>query len=149
MLASTASTNKSLEAIRNKEAGLNKRRVSMLSRVPETGDWAAYKRNSIKNKDIAYLSAYTGDEFALLRGKNSDILFHGDAQHCNFGDELIELLLNKRVRLVAHTHPDFEEIFPSTDDRDFLKRIEQKDSVIVSSITGREKRFSANPFENM
>ena len=40
-LASSHSTQISLQEIRNREAGLNAHRQSMLDRVPEIGDWAA------------------------------------------------------------------------------------------------------------
>ena len=70
-------------------------------------DWAAYKKDSISIKDLAYLSAATKHEFALLRGKRNDLLFHGVERHCNFEDELIELLKEGKYKLIAHTHPDF------------------------------------------
>ncbi len=149
MLSSTESTKTSLEAIRRGEAGLNLHRQSLLDRVPDTGDWASFKRNTITNKDIAYLSASTGHEFALLRGKKRDILFHGDEMHCNINDELLELLKSGKLRLVAHTHSDYDRIQPSADDREFLKTIGQKSSIIISYVTGLEKKFSTNPFEDL
>ena len=56
MLSSSESIKTSLAAIRNGEAGLNSHRKSLLDRVPNTGDWSAFRKNSITNKDIAYLS---------------------------------------------------------------------------------------------
>ena len=38
----------------------------------------------ISIKDIAYLSAATHHEFALLRGKTRDIIVHGVERHCYF-----------------------------------------------------------------
>lgn len=148
-LSSASSTKTSLEAIRNGDAGLNDRRKGLLSRVPNSNDWAAFERESITVKDIAYLSAATHHEFALLRGKTKDILFHGVERHCNFNDELLELLKTKKLRLIAHTHPDYGEIEPSPDDRAFLKYIEQQESIIISYITGFEKHFSANLFDDL
>lgn len=78
-LSSTRSMQTSLQAIRSGKAGLDGHRQSMLNRVPEIGDWASFKYEFIMLKDLAYLTAKTGDEFALLRGKKEDILFHGDS----------------------------------------------------------------------
>lgn len=111
--------------------------------------WVALKRDSVTIKDIAYLSAATHDEFALLRGKTKDILFHGEPEHCFFSDELIDLLKSKKFRLVVHSHPDYNKIKSSYDDREFLKYIGQKDSLIVSYITGDVKQFTHSVFEEI
>lgn len=123
ILSSSASTRTSLEAIRNKHA------IAII--------------------DIAYLAAKTGDEFALLRGKSKDIVFHGVQYHCHIDGELLDLLKTKKLRLIAHTHPDHGEVYPSNDDRDFLTYIGQKTSKIISSITGIEHTFAANPFDDI
>lgn len=148
-LSSASSTRTSLEAIRNGEAGLNEHRKNLLNRVPNVNDWATLPKDTITVKDIAYLSATTHHEFALLQGKTKDIIFHGTEMHCNFNNELLELLRSNKLRLVAHTHPDYGEIEPSIDDRAFLRYINQKESIIISYITGKQIRFSANPFDDM
>lgn len=146
-LSSTASTQTSLEAIRKGEAGLNERRKKLLERVPNSNDWAALEKGSVTIKDIAYLSAATHHEFALLRGKGKDIVFHGVELHCNFTEELLELLKSHKLWLVAHTHPDYGSVEPSPDDREFLRHIDQKESIVISYITGVERRFSASLFD--
>lgn len=147
ILSSTASTQTSLEAIRKGEAGLNEKRKRLLERVPSSNDWAAVEKDSVSIKDIAYLSAATHHEFALLRGKGKDIIFHGVEYHCNFTEELLELLKAHKLWLVAHTHPDYGNVEPSPDDREFLRHIGQKDSIVISYISGIERRFSANLFD--
>ena len=146
-LSSSASTRISLEAIRNGEAGLNERRTKLLNRVPNQNDWAALEKDSVTAKDIAYLSAATKDEFALLQGKSNDIIFHGKGEHCNFGEDLLELLVKKKYRLVVHSHPDYGAIEPSDDDRAFLRLIDQKESLIISYITGVIISFTQNTFD--
>lgn len=148
-LSSSESTRISLEAVRLGEAGLNQHRQGLLNRVPKQNDWVALERERVTVKDIAYLSAATHDEFALLRGKTRDILFHGVQQHCIFSEELIVLLKSKKLRLVVHSHPDYNDIEASDDDRKFLKYIEQKKSLIVSYITGEINEFSANMFDDI
>lgn len=127
-LASEESTRRSLESIREKRDGLNRHRQELLNRVPEQETWASFRLNAIEDKDLAYLSAETGDEFALLRGKNEDILYHGTHYHCHIekSDTLMELLRSRKVRLETHTHPDYERISPSNDDRRFIASFGQK-----------------------
>ncbi len=149
LLASTESMKNSLEAIIKGQAGLSKRRKRLLSRVPNSGNWVVLREQSIAIKDIAYLSAATQHEFALLRGKRKDILFHGTTYHCEFDGELFDMLKARKLRLIAHTHPDRGIIAPSAADRNFLKIIGQKKSVIISYISGVEKEFTSNVFEEL
>lgn len=150
-LASEESTRISLESVREQRDGLNRHRQSLLDRVPEKESFASFRLNAIEDKDLAYLSAATGDEFALLRGKNEDILYHGISYHCHIekSDVLMELLRSHKVRLEAHTHPDRGRIIPSADDRRFIASIGQKSSKIVSSYTGKVIEFTANMFEDI
>jgi hypothetical protein len=146
-LASVRSIQISLESIRLGEAGLTKRRENLLNRVPNEGDYASFKKDSITIEDLAYLSAQEGHEFALLRSKSNDILLHGNGTGCTFTDDLEVLLVQGRMELVAHSHPDVDHIIPSSEDRDFLKSIGQKKSVIISWYTGRQLEFYADEFE--
>lgn len=149
ILSSAESMKTSLEAVRDGHAGLSGRRKSWLKRVPESGDWITLGRESVTTKDIAFLSAATHHEFALLRGRKEDILFHGTERHCEFTGELFQLLKDGKLTLVAHTHPDREKIIPSAADRKFLKSIGQEKSIIVSYITGKEREFRSNMFEEL
>ena len=146
-LASTRSRQLSLQNIRNGEAGLNAHRQSLLNRVPEIGDWAAFRRNSIELVDLAYLSAKSGHEFALLRGKSSDILFHGSTGHCRFIGELEAIIRSRQVDIIVHSHPGEEDPQPSAEDRQVLREIGQHTSTVVSGITGLTRIFTADPFE--
>lgn len=58
------------------------------------------------------------------------------------------LLKAKKLRLIAHIHPDYDSIKPSADDRDFLKYIEQSKSIIISYITGCTMEFTNNIFDD-
>lgn len=97
----------------------------------------------------AIRNAATRHEFALLRGKTKDIIVHGVERHCNFDEEMLDLLKTKKLRLVAHTHPDYGITVPSKDDREFLKYIGQQTSIVISYITGNEVQFSANAFDDL
>lgn len=146
-LASTGSMRVSLETVRIGKAELNERRASMLRRVSETGDWAKFKRGHLELIDLAYLTAKTGHEFAILRGKREDILFHGDVRHCGLDGILIDMLVEKKLSIVGHSHPGEPIPMPSNEDRKTLEEIGQRTSWVVSGITGAMVKFSADPFE--
>lgn len=146
-MSSSSSTRTSLKAVYDGEAGLSERRKNLLARVADSDSWAEFEKDSITTKDLAYLSAATHHEFALLRGKRQDILFHGTKYHCDITDDMIELLKRGKLYLVAHTHSDYGVIVPSADDYRFLQQIGQKKSLVVSYITGEELEFNDNMFE--
>ena len=83
----------SLESIRRGDAGLDEHRAAMLRRVPAIGDWAKFSYEHLSMKDLAYLTAKTGHEFAILRGKHIDILFHGSERSCTFDEALAALTM--------------------------------------------------------
>lgn len=149
VLSSTKSMQVSLQAVRSGKAGLDAHRQSMLNRVPKQGDWARFELHSIDIKDLAYLTAKTGDEFALLRGKSEDILFHGDVANCSFVGVLGDMLLAHKIEIIGHSHPGEERPIASSNDRLALQRIGQAKSTIISAITGICTDFSQNEFENL
>ena len=146
-LSSAKSMEISLEKVRQGKAGLSKHREALLSRVPRANDWACFPKGNISMKDIAFLTAKTGDEFAILSGKKGDILFHGIRNHCIFSEDLSEMLIKGQLKIYGHSHPGERFPMPSYDDRETLKLIGQKRSRLVSAVTGREIEFSDNVFE--
>lgn len=147
LLSSARSIEVSLESIKKGTAGLNKHRQYLLSKVPDSNTWYHFPKDSIKVKDIAYLSAKTDHEFALLRGKKEDILFHGTKYHCNISGALVKSLKAGQLRLIAHSHPTEYIPVPSINDRKVLQLIGQKESIIISAVTGRKISFSSDRFE--
>lgn len=146
-LSSTKSLTISLENVKRGTSGLNEHRVGLLNRVPETNDWARFNKGSLTMKDLAFLTAKTGDEFAILRGKKEDILFHGSKYHCDFEGTLYEMLIKKKLEIYGHSHPIETIPIPSRDDRKTLQIIGQKKSRLVSAITGKEVEFGSNEFD--
>ena len=145
-LSSTHSMQISLEAVRSGKAGLDAHRQRMLDRIPKTGDWAKFQRDTIELKDLAYLTAKVGDEFALLRGKHEDILFHGDNLNCHL-DVFENELISRKYMIVGHSHPGEDDPRPSDKDRNVLELIGQDRSSIVSGRTGKIIDFGADRFE--
>ena len=146
-LSSTRSMKVSLEAVRSGKAGLDAHRQKMLDRVPETGDWAKFELNSIELRDLAYLTAKVGDEFALLRGKHEDILFHGGRIECHIVGILWNSLASHKLKLVGHSHPGENIPEPSHGDRIALRKINQKKSMVISARTGISVEFGPDRFE--
>lgn len=147
LLSSAHSMEVSLETIKRGNAGLSSRRRMLLARVPKINDWAKFDRDSISMKDIAFLSAKTDDEFAILRGKKEDILFHGSKYHCDIDGILFEMLMERKLELFGHSHPIERIPVPSDDDRNTLMLIGQKSSRIISAITGREIIYGTSRFK--
>ena len=54
----------------------------------------------------------------------------------------------KKYRLIIHSHPDYDKLSPSADDREFLKKIDQKESLIISYITGEIRSFNQSVFDD-
>ena len=147
VLASTKSFQISLASVREHHDGLNQHRSELFNRLPKVGDWGKFPVDSITMKDLAYLTAYTGHEFALLRGKREDILFHGERTRCRFDDILVDMLMSGKLLLVGHSHPGEEMPVPSPDDRETLRKIGQKKSKLISGYSGIEVEFTGDVFE--
>lgn len=145
-LASANSMRVALEFLNRGKSGLNRHCQNLLSRVPESYEWARLQRDSVSFEDLAYLSAATDDEFALLRGRSEDIIYHGDHMTCPIDKDetLMFLCKSHKVRLEAHTHNDVGQIVPSLGDKNFLREIGQKESVIISYVTGKTFTFTSD-----
>lgn len=146
-LQSVQSMRVSLDSIRRGKGGLDEHRAAMLRRVPDIGDWAKFPREHLSMNDLAYLTAKTGHEFAILRGKREDILFHGTARRCTFDGVLVDLLLSKQLVIYGHSHPGELDPMPSASDREVLRMIGQKSSRLISALSGIETGFTDDPFE--
>ncbi|MBR6474563.1 MAG: hypothetical protein IKS98_03855 [Lachnospiraceae bacterium] len=147
ILESSRSIRVSLETIHAGNAGLNNRRMAMLNRVPQIGDSATFNHEYLQLIDLAYLSAKTGHEFAILRGKDIDILFHGNSLHCEFPETLVEMMIDHKVEIIGHSHPGEDDPIPSSADRAALIKIGQKNSFVVSGRTGKMRQFGQSAFD--
>lgn len=142
---STKSYKRSLLDIKNGKAGLDKRRQNMLNKMPKTGESTRAERGSISIRDLAYLSAATGNEFALFRSKTEDIIVRGDSRSCNVGGKLGDEIINKHYEWVAHSHVDGGPLNASVEDRETLHKLKQSKSIIVG-IDGEEIIFKQSLF---
>ena len=103
-------------------------------------NWWNQKQSRRKPNEVYSIAVVNADLCELLDLTDFDIYMKLE--------ELLTLLKTKKLRLIAHTHPDFDSIKPSADDRDFLKYIEQSKSIIISYITGYTMEFTNNIFDD-
>lgn len=138
LLSSTHSIQVSLQTIREKRAGLDAKRKGWLDRISKTGDWITLDYESVEMMDLAYLTAATGDEFAILRGKREDVLFHGENIRCDFENDpvLKSALRSHKYELYGHSHPGEPIPIESSDDKRVLMELGQKKSRLISGMTG-------------
>ena len=137
----------SLQEIRAGRAGLNGHRRALLAKVPNSNDYASFEIDFISMKDLAYLTAATGDEFALLEGKHDMILFHGTALNCNFPLIIYEGFMSGKYQLYGHSHPGEDIPVAPMHDIRFLAEIGQAKSRLISARTGIEITFGSNQFD--
>jgi SPP1 gp7 family putative phage head morphogenesis protein len=142
---STKSYKRSLQDIARGKAGLDKRRQNILSRLPNSGDYHRFEREYLYTRDLAYLSAATGNEFALFRSKHEDILIRGDKRTCNIVGELGDEIIERKYEWIAHSHVDGGNLAASLADMETLKLLGQLHSIIVG-LDGEEVEFYQSPF---
>lgn len=147
VVASTRSTIVSLAGVRIGRYALSERRQNLFLRAPNPGDYVKLELNSLDLMDLAFLSARTGHEFAILRSKHEDVLVHGQTTSCTFKGELYDGLKAHKYELLGHSHPGEDEPEPSREDREFLKIIGQKSSTVISARTGRMVDYTEDLFE--
>ena len=145
---SSASFKRSLQEISEGKAGLDKRRQNMLNRLPESGSYHRYERESIQVRDLAYLSAATDNEFALFRSKTEDIIIRGDKSSCDMIPKALEQeIIDRHYEWVAHSHVDKGALKPSPEDRKTLSNIGQKKSKLIG-LDGTEMEYTVSVFDD-
>ena len=142
---STKSYKRSLKDISEGKAGLDQRRTNILNTLSNNGDYHRYKKNTISTRDLAYLSAAADVEFALFRSKNEDILVRGTSRDCNIAGDLGNEIIEHGYEWVAHSHVDRGILTPSPEDRETLRRLKQRESILVG-IDGREVKYDDSMF---
>ena len=146
LAGSPKSYKRSLLDIAAGKAGLNQHRQNILKKLQNSGDYARYEIDSITIRDLAYLSAATKNEFALFRSKREDIVIRGNSRACDISGDLGEEILNRRYEWVAHSHVDGGNLTASAADRETLRKLGQRKSIIVG-IDGEEIEFYQSPFD--
>lgn len=114
---------------------LNRRQSSILAQLPSFNSSVELPRNSVNLKDLAALTAITGDEFALFTRSSSRLIIRGNSTQVDVGLERAQQLAEAGYRWSGHTHPGFEELVLIESDGDLavLAAFKQDRSCIVNS----------------
>lgn len=114
---------------------LNNRQKKLLEMLPEYDSRIVVSKNSVNMKDLAALTAYTGDEFALFTKGNERLIIRGNPVMVNIDVNKAKELAKKGYKWSGHTHPgiDFLCMQPSDGDYAIIDCFKQKSSVIYNS----------------
>ncbi len=114
---------------------LNNRQKKILEKLPGYDSRATVPKKSVDMKDLAALTAETGDEFALFTKGNQRLIVRGDIKSVNIGIEEAQDLNGQGYKWSGHTHPgvNYNCMISSPGDLAVLECFKQKGSVIYNS----------------
>ena len=78
----------------------------------------------------------------------SEIIIPVQTSLCKYQKFIGTPLITHKLEILGHSHPGEDDHVPSPGDRQALRIIGQKRSVVVSGRTGRMKEFGQSPFED-
>ncbi|WP_221928398.1 LysM peptidoglycan-binding domain-containing protein [Pseudomonas kilonensis] len=123
---------------------LNSRQASILEELPEFGsNTIAHK--AFGQRDLAALTAATGDEFAMFSTGGRRLIFRGDVGSVPISPEMASRLSDRGWRWSSHTHPGFEAgvLRSSPGDQAVLRATGRNQSAIFNSM-GQRGIFTPN-----
>lgn len=122
-------------AILHYGAELNNRQRKLLDKLPEYDSRVIVNRDDVNMSDLAVLTAYTGDEFAMFTKGSDRLVIRGNERKCEIDYEDALELAKQGYRWSGHTHngDTFLSMQPSDGDYSVLKAFNQEFSVIYNS----------------
>ena len=87
--------------------GLNNRQEKMLKLLEVYDSKIVVNKNHVNMKDLAALTAHTGDEFAMFTKGNERLVIRGDAVHVNINYDTAKQMASEGWRWSGHTHPGY------------------------------------------
>jgi hypothetical protein len=126
-------------AISRGYAELSTRQAGLLARLSSDGARTIVNKADVSIRDIAALTAKTGDEFAIFTNGSRRLILRGDNGRIQISAELLNQLKSEGWRWTAHSHPSvdgigFEQIArASAGDQAVLKALGQEQSLIVNA----------------
>ena len=114
---------------------LNNRQMDLLEHLKEYDSRHTVPKKEVNMSDLAALTAYTGDEFAMFTKGGNRLVIRGDYRSVNIDVDAAEKLAKEGFRWSGHTHPgtDFLCMQPSDGDYAILSSFKQSNSVIYNS----------------
>lgn len=133
-----------LKRVSDGNYALDRRHKFLLNKIPNQGDWARIKSHQANLEDLAALTAFTKDEFALFSGKGYKIIFHGKRRNWSLPNDAFKEICDKRMIWEGHSHPYQSDLQASPQDIKTLKLLTwQKESSIID-VTGVKKTFTSS-----
>lgn len=122
-------------AILHFDRPLDRRQTALLDALPGYDSRTTVKKRDVNMRDLAALTAHTGDEYAMFTRKGERMIVRGNQQMTNISvDEAQEMALNG-WRWSRYTHPGASPfcLYPSEGDRMILAAFGQETSNIYNS----------------
>ena len=133
-----------LDAIRLDPNKMNRRQKRLLERVSEPYSWIQVKSNNVHIRDLAALTATTGDEFAIFQRGGKKILIRGNGSKWRIPKEVFDKLMSERWNWDSHSHPIIGIPVSSPEDRNTLRRFTWQEKSTIINLKGETKEFTAN-----
>lgn len=123
--------------------GLSAKQERILELLPEYDSRVNLPKNSVTMRDLAALTAKTGDEFALFRRPDGCYVIRGNATSVNIHDDDARMLSRLGYRWTGHTHPGADEycLAPSGGDYRILDCFENQESSSIWNSMGKHREF--------
>ncbi|WP_167285124.1 putative Ig domain-containing protein [Marilutibacter alkalisoli] len=123
---------------------LNSRQAAVLEQLPEFGS-STIAHKGFGQRDLAALTAATGDEFAMFSTGGRRLIFRGDVGSVPINPEMASQLSGQGWRWSSHTHPGFEigVLRSSPGDQAVLRAMGGNQSAIFNSM-GQRGMFTPN-----
>jgi len=114
---------------------LNNRQQRLLEALPSYDSRAYISKRNVSMRDLAALTALTGDEFAMFTKGNQRLIVRGDAFKVNITSAAAKALHAQGYRWSGHTHPgtDGFSLLASDGDKAILQMFGQTASVIYNA----------------
>ena len=121
---------------------LRRRHKFLFDKVPEVGNWARVKNHQASLEDLAALTAFTGDEFALFSARGYKIIYHGKRKRWNIPNEVFEEICKKKMVWEGHSHPYSGDLMASPEDIKTLKLLTWQKKSSIIDVEGNTKTFT-------
>ena len=131
-------------------SSLTKRQLSILEKLPNSGDYVFLPKKSVSMKDLLKMTNVTGDEFNMFTKGSERLIIRGEGNIINVPNQqfLDELTQGKYGKFSGHTHPPGSSITPGSKDRPFLDMMKQKRSAIWGNIVDEPYIFGSLPIQD-
>lgn len=123
-------------AITNWNGKLSPNQRKILDLLEKKGSYTVVKKGEVSMKDLAALTAETGDEFALFTRSGQRMIIRGDSRSVPVNIDRAKQLAENGFRWSGHTHPGSSPTVLQASDGDYgiLNVFKQEFSVVYNSV---------------